>query len=97
MNLRRQQAGIHPEALAFEDLYGPDTALARTTLVRVLNGLTLSRGAAEDEEMLITLRGAGDQHTRDRYARFQGIGDLRAGLDALPRPVFDRLETAAAP
>lgn len=82
-------AGVRAEPLAFEDLYGPDAALAGAALTRILTHLGLSKGAEADAELLAILRGDGGQQTRDRYVRFQGIAELRDRLADLEQPVFD--------
>jgi LPS sulfotransferase NodH len=83
-----REAGAEPVALAYEDLYGADEALASQALARVLRGLGLSRGAKADAALLAELRGRGDQNTRERYTRFKGVDALRAEAAALPRPRF---------
>lgn len=80
--------GAKPVALSYEEMYGPDEARAWAGLSRVLAGLDLARGEAKDREILATMRGKGDQNTRDRYERFIGLDTLRERRATLPKFVF---------
>lgn len=80
--------GAAPVAISYEEMYGPDQDRAWTGLSRVLAGLDLARTERSDRKMLDTLRGRGDQNTRDRYARFIGLDALRAQAQQLPKFVF---------
>lgn len=84
---RLRKGGARPVALAYEDMYGPDETLALGVLSQTLRGLDLARGPA-DAPLIAEVRSRGDQNTRDRYARFQGIDALRQQAAALPKLRF---------
>lgn len=85
---RLRDKGAAPVALSFEEMFGPDPDRAWTGLSRVLAGLDLARGDTADRKLLDTVRGRGDQNTRDRYARFIGLDDLRIQARTLPDFAF---------
>jgi len=84
--LQAQNAPV--ATIAYEDLYGPEVDLAAGALTRLVHFLALAQGPEQDALMLADLRGTGDQNTRDRYVRFQGLDALRAGLASLPSLAF---------
>lgn len=84
--LRKMEA--NPVVVSFEELYSNNVDVAIAAFTRVLKRV----GFAPDEETLAAMveavRSGGDQRTRDRYARFEGIDALRERLAAIELPTF---------
>jgi len=89
-----QACGASPFALAYEDIYkeaDPEQVFAQ--LGPVLRLLGLTKGGTKDRRFIDEILSAGDQGTRDKYARFAGIERLAAAVasGARFRPRSDTL------
>lgn len=79
------EGGARLFPLAFEDVYlCPDPLLVKRRIWRLLNLLELPAKPADVEQFTASIVGDGDQGTRDKYARFNGIPDLEAALASTP-------------
>jgi hypothetical protein len=84
--LRKMEAA--PIVVSFEELYNSDVAVAVAAFNRVLKRLGVAPDADTIAEMVEAVRSGGDQQTRDRYARFEGIDTLRERLAEIELPAF---------
>lgn len=71
-------------ALAFEDVYEADRPHAAWRLACVLGGLRLSEDPLRDKRFVDDVLNKGEQGTRDRYGRFEGIAELQQQLQRVP-------------
>lgn len=84
--LRKIEA--NPVVVSFEELYSSDVAIAIAAFTRVLKRVGVTPDGDTIAEMVEAVRSGGDQRTRDRYARFEGIEALRERLGTIALPTF---------
>lgn len=83
-----KQFGVHPSAISFEELYAADPDLTRRSLKCLFYDLALLLPHRRFEEVQRAIRATGNQNTRDRYKRFDGIDRLTARIAEIPELVF---------
>ncbi|MFV0359868.1 hypothetical protein [Tropicimonas sp.] len=83
-------AGARVHALSFEQVYESsfEAAVAQVSATISFLGYNLQRTRAEDR--IRGLRETGNQDTRDRYQKFEGIGTLDTALKTVPDFAFLR-------
>lgn len=74
----------YPMAIAFEDIYASDPAVASRALLATLAALGLLRDAGSNTRFVNTVHKEGNQGTRDAYTRFIGTVEVEQALSALP-------------
>lgn len=76
-------AGANPKRVAYEDIYETDEETAAENLLTILRDLGLSRGVKSDQKFIEKIRNSGQQGTRNRYSRFEGISELSNALEGV--------------
>jgi hypothetical protein len=81
--------GAEPAVLAFEDVFeAASAASARDVLVLLLADIGLAKDQESDRKFTADAIRWGDQGTRDSYARFRGLEELKDALARVGSPVL---------
>ncbi|QBF34266.1 hypothetical protein [Thalassococcus sp. S3] len=87
--------GAKPHVISFEQVYEADFETACAAVSATTTYLGFDCGDDQISEMTSKMRDVGNQNTRNRYDRFDGIDDLRRALEKLPDYVFFKSDRTA--